>query len=52
MRVRPAQDLLFTLTGLIAWNFAVPGMLRMVLDEETEQAAFGARARSDQSVSQ
>ncbi|MFD7921522.1 TetR/AcrR family transcriptional regulator [Streptomyces sp. NPDC059740] len=42
-RVRAAQDLLFTLMGLIAWNFAVPGMCRMVLDETTDQAALARR---------
>ena len=42
-RVRATQDLLFTLMGLIAWNFAVPRMARMVLDEETDQAALARR---------
>lgn len=42
-RVRAVQDLLFTLMGMIAWNFAVPRMCRLVLDEETEQAAFARR---------
>lgn len=42
-RVRAGQDLLFTLMGLIAWNFAVPGMCRMVLDEDTDQAALARR---------
>ncbi|WP_037570921.1 TetR/AcrR family transcriptional regulator [Phaeacidiphilus oryzae] len=42
-RVRAGQDLLFTLMGLIAWNFAVPGMCRMMLDEETERAALARR---------
>ncbi len=42
-RVRAAQDLLFTLMGLIAWNFAVPRMARMVLDEESDQAALARR---------
>ncbi|MEU6428203.1 TetR family transcriptional regulator [Microbispora sp. NPDC046973] len=42
-RVRACQDLLFTVMGLIAWNFAVPGMCRLVLDEETEQAALDRR---------
>lgn len=40
---RPAQDLLFTLMGLIAWNFAVPRMCRMVLDEESDRAALARR---------
>ena len=42
-RVRATQDLLFTLMGLIAWNFAVPRMARMILDEETDQAALARR---------
>ncbi|MEU5030770.1 TetR family transcriptional regulator [Streptomyces milbemycinicus] len=42
-RVRAAQDLLFTLMGLIAWNFAVPKMCRTILDEETDQAALARR---------
>ncbi|MBM9506303.1 TetR family transcriptional regulator [Actinacidiphila acididurans] len=42
-RVRAGQDLLFTLMGLIAWNFAVPEMCRMVLDEDTHQAALVRR---------
>ncbi len=42
-RVRATQDLLFTLMGLIAWNFAVPAMARLVLDEETDQAALARR---------
>ncbi|QYC42211.1 HTH-type transcriptional repressor NicS [Nonomuraea coxensis DSM 45129] len=42
-RVRAAQDLLFTIMGLIAWNFAVPGMCRLVLDEESDQAALARR---------
>ncbi|MEU6729540.1 TetR family transcriptional regulator [Nonomuraea wenchangensis] len=42
-RVRAAQDLLFTIMGLIAWNFAVPGMCRMMLGEESDQAALARR---------
>ncbi|MER7840983.1 TetR family transcriptional regulator [Streptomyces sp. NPDC096040] len=45
-RVRAAQDLLFTLMGLISWNFAVPGMCRMVLDEDTTEAALARRRRT------
>ncbi|GGK70910.1 HTH-type transcriptional repressor [Sphaerisporangium melleum] len=41
--VRSAQDLMFTIMGLIAWNFAVPNMCRMVLDEDTDQAAWARR---------
>nr|BFD87635.1 hypothetical protein StreXyl84_70360 [Streptomyces sp. Xyl84] len=42
-RLRAAQDLLFTLMGLIAWNFAVPGMCRMALDEPTYRDALARR---------
>ncbi|MEO3890640.1 TetR family transcriptional regulator [Nonomuraea sp. B5E05] len=42
-RVRAAQDLLFTIMGLIAWNFAVPRMCRTILDEESDQAALARR---------
>lgn len=45
-RVRAAQDLLFTVMGLIAWNFAVPRMCCLVLDEETERAALARRRRT------
>jgi AcrR family transcriptional regulator len=43
VRVRAAQDLLFTIMGLIAWNFAVPTMCRTVLGEESDRAAFARR---------
>jgi AcrR family transcriptional regulator len=43
VRVRASQDLLFTLMGLIAWNFAMPRMCRMVLDEETDEATLVRR---------
>ncbi|MGW0580611.1 TetR family transcriptional regulator [Streptomyces sp. NPDC002920] len=42
-RIRAAQDLLFTLMGLIAWNFAVPGICRTILDEDTDGAALARR---------
>ncbi|MEU7877749.1 TetR family transcriptional regulator [Microbispora bryophytorum] len=42
-RIRATQDLLFTIMGLISWNFAVPRMCRLVLDEETDQAALARR---------
>ncbi|MEO3794934.1 TetR family transcriptional regulator [Nonomuraea sp. B10E15] len=42
-RVRAAQDLLFTIMGLIAWNFAVPRMCRSILDEESDRAALTRR---------
>ncbi|WP_163508162.1 TetR/AcrR family transcriptional regulator [Fodinicola acaciae] len=40
---RNAQDMLFTIMGLISWNFAVPRMCRLVLDESTDQAALARR---------
>lgn len=40
---REVQDLIFTVFGLIAWNFAVPQMRRLILDEEDEEAAFARR---------
>ena len=45
-RACAAQDLLFTIMGLVAWNFAVPGMCRAVLDEETDQAAWARRRQT------
>ncbi|MFC0042183.1 TetR/AcrR family transcriptional regulator [Actinomadura rayongensis] len=42
-RVPAVQDLVFTVMGLIAWNFAVPRMCRMLLDEETSEAALARR---------
>ncbi|TDE56303.1 TetR/AcrR family transcriptional regulator [Nonomuraea mesophila] len=42
-RIRAAQDLLCTIMGLIAWNFAVPGMCRAILDEESDRAALARR---------
>ncbi|TDD83072.1 TetR/AcrR family transcriptional regulator [Actinomadura darangshiensis] len=42
-RSRDVQDLIFTVFGLIAWNFAVPQLRRMILDEEDEAAAFARR---------
>jgi AcrR family transcriptional regulator len=42
-RVRAAQDLLFTIMGLISWNFAVPRMGRIILDEDTDKAALARR---------
>lgn len=42
-RVRAAQDLLFTIMGLISWNFAVPRMGRIILDEDTDKATLARR---------
>lgn len=41
--LRATQDLLFTIMGLVIWNFAVPKMCRIALDEETDQAALDRR---------
>ncbi|MFI6321845.1 TetR family transcriptional regulator [Nonomuraea sp. NPDC050556] len=40
---RAAQDWMFTLIGLVAWNFAVPQLCRLVLDEDDERAALARR---------
>ncbi len=45
-RARAAQDLLFTIMGLIAWNFAVPRVCRAALDEEADQAAWARRRQT------
>lgn len=45
-RVRVAQDLLFTIMGLISWNFAVPRMGRIILDEDTDKAALARRRKT------
>ncbi|WP_131742353.1 TetR/AcrR family transcriptional regulator [Actinomadura roseirufa] len=37
------QDWLFTIVGLVAWNFAVPQLCRLVLDEEDDAAALARR---------
>ncbi|MBO0852848.1 MAG: TetR family transcriptional regulator [Nocardia sp.] len=42
-RLRATQDLMFTIMALVSWNFAVPRMCRIVLDEETDQAALTRR---------
>ncbi|MFC6886046.1 MULTISPECIES: TetR family transcriptional regulator [Actinomadura] len=42
-RARDAQDWLFTVLGLIAWNFAVPQMRRLILAEPDEEAALARR---------
>ena len=42
-RTREAQDWMFTLIGLVAWNFAVPQLRRLILDEDDEQAALARR---------
>ncbi|MCP9949563.1 TetR/AcrR family transcriptional regulator [Actinomadura madurae] len=45
-RSQAVQDLMFTVFGLIAWNFAVPQLRRIVLDEEDEAAALARRRAS------
>jgi AcrR family transcriptional regulator len=42
-RTRAAQDWMFTLIGLVAWNFAVPQLRRLILDEDDEGAALARR---------
>jgi AcrR family transcriptional regulator len=37
------QDLMFTVFGLIAWNFAVPQLRRLILEEDDEAAALARR---------
>ncbi|WP_433335428.1 TetR family transcriptional regulator [Spirillospora sp. CA-294931] len=41
--VHVAQNWLFTVLGLVAWNFAAPQLRRMVLDEPDEKAAVARR---------
>ncbi|NUT33498.1 MAG: TetR family transcriptional regulator [Hamadaea sp.] len=38
-----AQDWLFTILGLVAWNFAVPQLRRLILDEPDPAAALARR---------
>jgi AcrR family transcriptional regulator len=45
-RSRAVQDLMFTVFGLIAWNFAVPQLRRMILDEEDDADALARRRAS------
>ncbi|MCD0450923.1 TetR family transcriptional regulator [Actinocorallia sp. API 0066] len=40
---RAARDAMFTLLGLVAWNFAVPQLRRLILDEEDDEAALARR---------
>jgi AcrR family transcriptional regulator len=42
-RTREAQDWMFTLIGLVAWNFAVPQLCSLILDEDDERAALARR---------
>ncbi|MFE2374348.1 TetR family transcriptional regulator [Streptomyces sp. NPDC059398] len=43
VRLRDAQDLLFSVMSLISWNFAVPRTCRVTLGEETDTAALDRR---------
>ncbi|WP_433463169.1 TetR/AcrR family transcriptional regulator [Spirillospora sp. CA-128828] len=45
-RTRDAQDWMFTILGLVAWNFAVPQLCRLVLDEDDDEAASARRRAS------
>jgi AcrR family transcriptional regulator len=38
-----AQDWLFTILGLVAWNFAVPQVRRLILDEPDQEKAIARR---------
>ncbi|UBU18709.1 TetR family transcriptional regulator [Nonomuraea gerenzanensis] len=38
-----AQDWLFTILGLVAWNFAVPQIRRLILDEPDPERAVARR---------
>ncbi|NRQ35485.1 TetR/AcrR family transcriptional regulator [Nonomuraea sp. NN258] len=40
---RTAQDWLFTILGLVAWNFAVPQLRRLLLDEDDAERAIARR---------
>ena len=42
-RTREAQDWMFTLIGLVAWNFAVPQLRRLILDDDDERATLARR---------
>ncbi|MWA06191.1 TetR family transcriptional regulator [Actinomadura sp. LD22] len=43
---RVAQDRIFTVLGLVAWNFAVPQLRRLVLDEDDDDVALARRRAS------
>ncbi|MBO2462145.1 TetR family transcriptional regulator [Actinomadura violacea] len=43
---RLTQDRIFTILGLVAWNFAVPQLRRLVLDEDDDEAALARRRAS------
>ncbi|MER6008633.1 TetR family transcriptional regulator [Nonomuraea sp. NPDC003707] len=45
-RTCAAQDWMFTVLGLVAWNFAVPQLCRLVLDEQDDKAALARRRES------
>lgn len=43
---RVTQDRIFTILGLVAWNFAVPQLRRLILDEDDDEAALARRRAS------
>jgi AcrR family transcriptional regulator len=43
---RVAQDRIFTILGLVAWNFAVPQLRRLILDEDDDEVALARRRAS------
>ncbi|GAA0226451.1 TetR family transcriptional regulator [Actinomadura nitritigenes] len=43
---RVVQDRIFTVIGLVVWNFAVPQLRRLVLDEDDDEAALARRRAS------
>jgi AcrR family transcriptional regulator len=42
-RTHEAQDWMFTLIGLVAWNFAAPQLRRLILDEDDDGIALARR---------
>ncbi|MFG1997981.1 TetR/AcrR family transcriptional regulator [Spirillospora sp. NPDC048911] len=42
-RTQEAQDWMFTILGLVAWNFTVPQLRRLVLDEPDDAVAIARR---------
>ncbi|HEX3803465.1 MAG TPA: TetR family transcriptional regulator [Solirubrobacteraceae bacterium] len=42
-RTQKAEDWLFTVLGLVAWNFAVPQLRRLVLDEDDDTSTLARR---------
>jgi len=42
-RIRAAQDWMFTVLGLVTWNFAAPQLRRLILDEPDQKKALARR---------